>query len=303
MSAWRRPSTRLEQFYKPLDHWGRFALYYNYLNRPTVLPSQRVIGYAMAESTFVPGETIDQINRCVTLQYVPCAQNVRVFQECGVRVPIKVLHHGVDGERFPLLERNPHEVFTFGTFGELSPRKGIDVLIRAFQNEFKPAEPVRLLMKSVSPAAAYQTDDARIQFITGFMDREGLLELLREMDVFVMPSRGEGFGLCGLEAMSTGLPLIATNWSGPADYLDPAVSFPLNYRLVDAQGIQAHHMRFYGLWAEPDYEHLRHLMRWAYEHPTEAAIKGRAAARRVHQNWTWDRVAKQFQQDLDEINA
>jgi glycosyltransferase involved in cell wall biosynthesis len=298
-----QPAPGLERLYKPLDHWGRFALYYNYLNRPTVIPSRRVISYAMSESTLVPRETIDQINRCVTLQYVPCRQNLHIFEECGVRVPMKVLHHGVDVGRFPLLERNPHEVFTFGTFGELSPRKGIDVLIRAFQDEFKAPEPVRLLMKSVSPAAAYQTDDPRIQVVSGFMDPSRLLELLREMDVFVMPSRGEGFGLCGLEAMSTGLPLIATNWSGPADYLDPADSFLLNYRLVDAQGTRAHHMRFFGLWAEPDYEHLRQLMRWAYEHPTEAAIKGRAAAHRVHQNWTWDRVAQQFQQDLDEINT
>jgi glycosyltransferase involved in cell wall biosynthesis len=130
-----------------------------------------------------------------------------------------------------------------------------------------------------------------------------LLEFLRQMDAFVMPSRGGGFGLCGIEAMATGLPLVATNWSGPVEYLDPADSFPLAYRLVDAKGVKANHVRYFGDWAEPDYEHLRHLMRWLYEHPEEAAEKGRLAAERVHRNWTWDRVARQMVDDFDAIAA
>ena len=101
--------------------------------------------------------------------------------------------------------------------------------------------------------------------------------------------------------MSTGLPLIATNWSGPADYLDPADSLPLSYRLVDAQGTECQGLRYFGLWAEPDYEHLRYLMRWLYEHPEEAAEKGRIAAERVHEGWSWDRIAGQMCHDFDAI--
>jgi glycosyltransferase involved in cell wall biosynthesis len=133
------------------------------------------------------------------------------------------------------------------------------------------------------------------------MDRVRLLEFLRQMDAFVLPSRGEAFGLTGLEAMSTGLPLIATNWSGPAEYLDPEYSYPLSYRLVDTDGVESHGVRMFGQWAEPDYEHLRHLMRWVYEHPSEAAKKGQAAAQRVRDRWTWDRAARQMCDDFDAI--
>jgi glycosyltransferase involved in cell wall biosynthesis len=297
-----QPLAGLERFYRAGDDCGRVGFYYNYLNQPSVLPSDRVISYAMAESTAVPCETVEQVNRFVTLLYVPCRQNVTVFHDSGVRVPVKVLHHGIDPGQLPLLPRGPRDVFTFGTFGELSPRKGIDVLIRAFRDEFSPAEPVRLLMKSMSPPHAYRTDHPRIEILSGYMGSERLLGLLQEMDAFVMPSRGEGFGLCGLEAMATGLPVIATNWSGPADYLDPADSYPLNYRLVDAAGTEAHHMRFHGQWAEPDYEHLRSVMRWAFEHPQEAARKGRAAAARVHRDWTWDHAARQVRDDLDALS-
>ncbi|HXG11663.1 MAG TPA: glycosyltransferase [Gemmataceae bacterium] len=296
-----QPPPGLERFYRPLDHWGRLGFYYHYWNRPGVLRCERVVNYSMWESTGVPPEHVEAINRAVALQYVPCRQNAESFRACGVRVPIKVLHHGVDAGRFPYLDRPRRENFTLGTFGDLSPRKGIDVLLRAFRDEFSPREPVRLLLKGGSPTPAYRVDDPRVTLVSGYLNPDQLLELLRQMDVFVLPSRGEGFGLCGLEAMATGLPLIATAWGGPAEYLDPADSFPLSYRLVEAGGIESNHVRYFGLWAEPDYDHLRSLMRWLYEHPDEAAAKGRRAAERVRRQWTWARVARQMIADLDEL--
>ncbi|WP_375512139.1 glycosyltransferase [uncultured Nostoc sp.] len=290
-----------EDFFKPLDRWSRIGFYYHYAVCPSVLPCDHIVNYCMWESTLVPKDFVEEINKSVTLQYVPCQQNVESFLECGVNVPIKVLHHGVDTQQFPLLNRYHSEVFTFGTFGDFSPRKGIDVLMRAFQDEFSPQESVRLLMKSSVKAAAYEVNDARIKFISGFMNQEALLKFLQELNVFILPSRGEGFGLCGLEAMSTGLPLIATNWSGPSEYLNPEDSFLLDYRLVDAQGIESNRVRYFGMWAEPDYEHLRYLMRWLYEHPSEAAVAGQKAARRVHANWRWERVAKQMCADFDQV--
>jgi glycosyltransferase involved in cell wall biosynthesis len=257
----------------------------------------------MWETTLVPRMLVEGINRNVTLLYVPCRQNAESFRERGVRIPIKVLHHGVDSASFPLLERPQREVFTFGTFGVLSARKGVDALIRAFRAEFGPAEPVRLILKSSGPFASPPSDDPRIEVVTEFVDQAGLLELLRRMDAFVLPSRGEGFGLCGLEAMATGLPLIATNWSGPTEYLDPADSFPLAYHLVEAEGFQPDDSRSFGFWAEPDHDHLRHVLRWLFEHPAEAATRGRQAAARARRDWSWDRVACQLRQDCDAVAA
>lgn len=50
------------------------------------------------------------------------------------------------------------------------------------------------------------------------------------VDAFVLPSRGEGWGRPHVEAMSMGLPIIATNWSGTTEYLDESVGYPIKVR-------------------------------------------------------------------------
>jgi glycosyltransferase involved in cell wall biosynthesis len=301
--TFNEPPPGFERFYRRFDERGRIGFYYHYFARPGIMPCPVRVNYWMWETTRLPAEPVAEINSRVALQYVPCRQNIESFRESGVEVPIKVLHHGVDTEQFPYLKRSHGEMFTFGTFGDLGPRKGIDVLLRAFRDEFRKDEPVRLMIKGALNAPAYQLDDPRITLICGFMPQHELLEFLRRMDVFVLPSRGEGFGLCGIEAMSTGLPLIATNWSGPAEYLDPADSFPLNYRLVEAGGVESNYVRYYGQWAEPDYEHLRQLMRWTCEYRDESANRGKLASARVRAHWSWQRIAKQLRGDLDELAA
>jgi glycosyltransferase involved in cell wall biosynthesis len=99
--------------------------------------------------------------------------------------------------------------------------------------------------------------------------------------------------------MATGLPTIATDWSGPADYLDPADSLPLRFQLVDAAGTEANGVRYFGKWAEPDREHLRRLLRWLYEHREDGKRMGRVAAARVHRDWTWNRAAVKLRDALD----
>jgi glycosyltransferase involved in cell wall biosynthesis len=107
--------------------------------------------------------------------------------------------------------------------------------------------------------------------------------------------------LPALEAMATGLPVIATNWSGMADFLDPDDSLPLEYTLENPGGYGVYTARFWGQWAEPSYEHLRALLRWLYEHPDDGAALGRRAAARVRRDWTWAGPARQLYDDLDAL--
>lgn len=56
----------------------------------------------------------------------------------------------------------------------------------------------------------------------GWLDRTAAADILRDTDVFVMPSLRECGGTAILEAMALGKPVIATRWGGPADYLNPS---------------------------------------------------------------------------------
>jgi glycosyltransferase involved in cell wall biosynthesis len=297
-----QPIRELERYYLPDDGRGRFGFYYDWIYQPAALPAPRIM-YTMWESTRVPAEQVTTINRDVELLYVP-SQGIRdIYLSCGVSVPVEVLHHGVSPDAFPVLTREEREVMTFGTFGVMQPRKGIDVLLSAFLAEFSSEEPARLLVNDTHGAYEYLPGDSRITWTAGPLDHAALLEFLRKIDVFVLSSRGEGWGLPGLEAMATGLPLIATNWSGPVEYMNEADSLPLDFELVDCDDVASDHFSYDGKWAEPDTEHLRALMRWCFEHRGEVRQMGLNAARRVRREFSWDRPAQTIRNDLDRLAA
>ncbi len=298
------------------DHWGRIGFFYHFIPKST-LPCARLVRYTMWESSALPRGHVASYNHDADLLYVPCRQNAEDFKRGGVRPPIKVLHHAVDPRDFPLLSRPRRTIFTFGTFGYAQARKGTDVLIRAFRDAFANGERARLIIlmptEPDSHLVGLTGGDSRIVFRARKLGQAGLLRFLKSLDAFVLPSRGEGFGLCGLEAMSTGLPLIATDWSGPSEYLDPSCTYPLRYVLRNPQHNAWHRRelvskdwtfgKFSGRWAEPSLAHLRELMRHLFENPEEARRKGRLAAALTRRRWTWRRVALQVRRDLDELAA
>lgn len=59
----------------------------------------------------------------------------------------------------------------------------------------------------------------RVTFL-GWKSQQECAQHLRESDALVLPSIFECGGAVVLEAMACGLPVIATDWGGPADYLD-----------------------------------------------------------------------------------
>ena len=71
------------------------------------------------------------------------------------------------------------------------------------------------------------------------MPRAALRNLYAAADAFVLPTRGEGWGLPIAEAMAMALPVIATNWSGPTALLSTDNSYPLSRELTLLPGGQA----------------------------------------------------------------
>jgi glycosyltransferase involved in cell wall biosynthesis len=266
----------------------------------------------MLEVTGLPREWVDGCNSMDEV-WVPATFNVETFRASGVTVPIRVMPLGVDpGFLNPgITGFRPSDRFTFLSVFEWGERKAPEVLLRAFAQEFKESEDAMLLLAIYNrdPTIDVQREVARLDLPPSapivlmvnpeFADYQ-MGSLYRSADCFVLSTRGEGWGMPVLEAMACGLPAIATNWSGPADFLTPAVGYPLDVKaMVDAEARCPYYDGFQ--WAEPDAEHLRFLLREVFDHPDDARAKGLAAAADVAGNYTWQHVANRVTARLLEL--
>ena len=147
------------------------------------------------------------------------------------------LPHGVHGEILTLVENAVDlNLWTLGTHvpdvpcrfvfsGRLIDWKGVQYLIDAFAavSQKLPATldilgdgPMR---KSLEKKTVDAGLTATVKF-HGWLPQPVCATLLGSADIFVLPSLYECGGAVVLEAIASGLPVIATNWGGPADYLD-----------------------------------------------------------------------------------
>jgi glycosyltransferase involved in cell wall biosynthesis len=120
---------------------------------------------------------------------------------------------------------NDHGGVRFVFTGRLVDWKAVDLLLEAFAR-VRERVPVTLDILGDGPMRASLEAQARRAGIDplvrfhGWQPQEQCARHLRESDVFVLPSLYECGGAVVLEAMAVGLPVIATDWGGPADYLD-----------------------------------------------------------------------------------
>lgn len=273
---------------------------------------RRRVGWSMLEVTGLPQEWVDGCNAMDEV-WVPATFNVETFQASGVRVPIRVMPLGVDpGFLNPgIAGFRPSDRFTFLSVFEWGERKAPEILLRAFADTFKESEDVVLLLAIFNrdPTIDVRQEVARLDLPASapivlmvnpeFADYQ-MGSLYRSADAFVLPTRGEGWGMPVLEAMACGLPAIVTNWSGPADFLTADVGYPLDVAaMVNAEARCPYYDGFQ--WAEPDAEHLRFLFREVFDHPDDARAKGLAAAAEVARSYTWAQTAARAKARLLEL--
>jgi glycosyltransferase involved in cell wall biosynthesis len=118
-----------------------------------------------------------------------------------------------------------------------------------------------------------------------------LVSAYRSATAFVLPSRGEGWGRPHVEAMAMRLPVLATNWSGPTEFLDERTGFPIpltHLRPIPGGPFKGH------LMAEPCEECLRDAMRFVATHPEEARERGRAAREHMRANFSSQRFTDEI---------
>ena len=107
-----------------------------------------------------------------------------------------------------------------GVVSRLEPIKGMDLVVPAFAEVLKRFPEVRLLVvgdgslrATMEQQAAEQGCADRITWV-GRQPQEELAHWYGQMDIVLMPSRSEGFGLTAIEAMANGCVMVASNVGG-----------------------------------------------------------------------------------------
>lgn len=135
---------------------------------------------------------------------------------------VVVVHNGIRPERFsqarPLPELKALGSPLIGTALRLTHQKGIDVLLQAAPLILQRYPAASLLISGQGPLEKELQEKVarmglaeRIIFL-GFV--ENLPEFLASLDIFVLPSRTEGLGIIILEALASGVPVLASNVGG-----------------------------------------------------------------------------------------
>lgn len=146
---------------------------------------------------------------------------------------VDVIFNGVDTERFRpgqaaalrvSLGVAPGELL-IGAVGNLRAAKGYEVLMAAVANLVRRGLPCRAVIVGLGGGAVEEQLEAqhaqlglgdRLQFV-GFRDNPE--EFYRAFDTYVLTSHTEGFSLSTVQALASGLPVVATRCGGPEEII------------------------------------------------------------------------------------
>src|SRR5262245_42439801 len=206
---------------------------------------------------------VDRLNACFDLLVAPSRFSRLAARQSGIRIPILLCPWGADRQEFhpaaPPARLATRKRFRFVYVGGAFERKGTDVLVRAFREEFSGADDVALVIK----AFGYEwrrpwiddllREDARadgpeIHYLYGVTP--SVAGYYTAADVGVFPYRGEGFGLPILECLAAGTPVIVTRHGAANDFCSRANARFIRARRRTTAGL---------LHMEPDRRHLRRL--------------------------------------------
>ena len=140
------------------------------------------------------------------------------------------LSHGVDCEVFSPAFRSQSLRDAWGVapdetvllfVGRMAPEKNLALAIRAVESAQADGHAVRLVAVGDGPLRKRLQQEHPNVIFTGICTGETLSACFASADVFLMPSQTETFGLVTLEAMASGLPVVAFNLAAAGQFVEP----------------------------------------------------------------------------------
>ncbi len=229
--------------------------------------------------------------RAARLLHATSDLEAEAIRRYGLRQPIAVLANGIDlpgpgaaarrevlEARFPELRGSRWLLF----LGRLDPKKGLDLLLEIWRELGARAPDWRLVIagpdlggygaRIVAAVTADPELRSRTTF-TGMLEGEEKSAALAHAELFVLPTRGENFGIAVAEALAHGTPVLTTT-AAPWEVLRE---------------------RGCGWWVAPEVEELRGALAGALRLPPgELARMGALGRDVVAEQFSWDSIGERW---------
>ncbi|HVT71790.1 MAG TPA: glycosyltransferase family 4 protein [Lacunisphaera sp.] len=233
-----------------------------------------------------------------------------------VPVPVLAMPHAIGFDRpagdFRPKFGLPADRFLFLFLYDLNSyheRKNPEAVLEAYRRSGLAGRGAGLVIK-VHNAAGNPADFERLRaavadlpgviLLNRTLTRRETYELESAADCFVSLHRSEGFGLAVAESMYLGKPVIATDWSGTAEYLDAAHGCPVRCSLVTLDRNHGPYARGQQ-WADPDLDHAADWMRRLHGDPALAGRIGAAARAAIEHRLSPAEIGARYRRRLEVI--
>jgi autotransporter strand-loop-strand O-heptosyltransferase len=276
------------------------------------------IAYNVWESTLQPEHFFNKLKEYDQI-WVPSQWQAECTIAQGMPSDkVKVVPEGVDVNTF--YPEDPKTVldyvdgrFKFVVFGRWDYRKSTKEIIETFLKEFKPNEPVDLIISIDNPFSgdghkttedrlqAYSFTDERIK-VKHFPSREDYITYMKNGHVFLSCARSEGWNLPLIEAMACGTPSIYSACCAQMEFAK-GKGLPVKV-LGERPALDANYNHFnsvVGNYYEPDFEDLARIMRDAFENYTDHKKRAIYEAKLIHRDFNWEHIGKIGTKTLQEF--
>jgi glycosyltransferase involved in cell wall biosynthesis len=212
----------------------------------------------MWETNWLPPQFSEYLHLFDTV-VVPSLHNWELFSQFHDNV--RVIPLGVDRDIWFPKARPDNKKFKILCGGSEWYRKGLDVVLKVFLEMNLPD--AELHIKIVPPylSAPDNLDYPNVVVHNKWMTVEDEADLVRSADCFISVSRGEGFGLMPLQAISAGVPTILSDAHGHREFSDLATHRVPTRSVPTNEGVWQN----MGDWDEPEFDAIFSAIKDLYD--------------------------------------
>ncbi|MEK7432381.1 MAG: glycosyltransferase family 4 protein [Cyanobacteriota bacterium] len=227
------------------------------------------------------------------LSIIPCGINSEIFNLDKIKEKIGI-------ESINKLKESKKFKFLF--VGGIIHRKGVDILIKAYLEEFNKNENVSLVIKTFGSKSYYKAESIiekiysqvdnkekpEIIIINENIKIEDIPFLYSICDCYVQPYRAEGFGMPIAEAIACELPVIVTGFGPAKEFSSNETSFFIDYEIIQD-------------YAEPNLDNLKKNMRYVFNNINKIKKKTKLSSKKIIEKLSWSKIFELIESDFIKI--